>query len=185
MSNDQTPDTGDNQPDIKSLRERAEQARQLEKDLAESRRELMFAKAGIDTSSKIGAMLYKTWDGDDVEALKAEATDLGLIGTTSTPPAGNPDVREQMHQMAQMREAVGGGQPAGGVTPEAAHPIDEAYENFWRDRKSGVPLETAQLAAIDRVIVAASNGDKRVLFDRDDWDRQRSSVGHDFGRSAV
>ena len=62
------------QHDIKSLRKAAEAGKQAQNELAEMKRELLFAKAGIDTGSKIGKLLFKTWDGEDLDSLKTEAT---------------------------------------------------------------------------------------------------------------
>ena len=60
------------------------QLRAQGKELAEARgvhRELAFAKAGVDLSSKLGQMFAKSYDGDvnDVVRLVSEAAELGLI----------------------------------------------------------------------------------------------------------
>jgi len=68
------------QPDIRALRKAAEAGKKAQDELSQMKRELLFAKAGIDTASKIGGLLFKTWEGDDVESLKAEAMDLGIVG---------------------------------------------------------------------------------------------------------
>jgi hypothetical protein len=153
-------------PDIRSLRKRAEQARELEAEVAQLRRENLFARAGIDTDSKVGKMLFRTWEGNNLDELRSEAEELGLLGR---PDQGRqaPPIEEQSQQ--NFRRDLSTGDAFAAAEVESVDPIDDAYENFYVDRKRGVPLEEAQLAAIDRVLVAASNGDQRVIFNQNDW----------------
>lgn len=162
-------ETQERQPDIRSLRQRAEQASQYEQELAQLRRENMFAKAGIDTDSKIGRMLFKTFEGTSLEELRSEAEELGLF----TPSRNNVPADEQ--DQAAFRRGLSGGQTLTAPDTEGIDPYDDAYDNFYEDRKRGVALEDAQLAAIDRILVAASNKDARVLFDQQAWDRNARS----------
>ena len=156
-------------PDIRSLRKRAEQARELEAEVAQLRRENLFARVGIDTDSKVGKMLFRTWEGDNVDELRAEAEELGLLGRPE-PSRQAPPIEEQTQQ--NFRRDLSTGDAFAAVEAETPDPIDDAYENFYVDRRRGVPLEEAQLAAIDRVLVAASNGDERVLFNQNDWSQR-------------
>ena len=158
-------ETQERQPDIRSLRQRAEQASQYEQELVALRRENLFAKAGIDTDSKIGRMLFKTFEGSSLDELRTEAEDLGLF----TPSRNNVPADEQ--DQAAFRRGLSGGQTVAAPDDQGIDPFDDAYANYYEDRKRGVPLEEAQLAAIDRILVAASNGDQRVLFDQQAWDR--------------
>ncbi len=165
-NNYETDEQNEQGPDIRSLRRRAEQARELEAEVAQLRRENLFAKAGIDTDSKVGKMLFRTWEGENLDELRAEAEDLGLL---NRPNQGRqaPPVEEQSQQ--NFRRDLSTGDAFAAAEVETVDPIDDAYENFYVDRKRGVPLEEAQLAAIDRVLVAASNGDQRVIFNQNDW----------------
>jgi hypothetical protein len=43
-------------------------------------------------------------------------------------------------------------------------------------------MDDAALAAIDRVLVAAASGDKRAIFNPNDWANERNQVGHRFDR---
>lgn len=164
----------DQGPDIRSLRRRADQARELEGQVAQLKRENLFAKAGIDTDSKIGKMLFRTWEGDNLDELRSEAEELGLLGASQGQQRVAPPIEEQTQQ--NFRRDLSTGDAFAAVETPTADPIDDAYENFYVDRKRGVPLEEAQLAAIDRVLVAASNGDDRVLFNQNDW-AQRARMG--------
>lgn len=167
------------QPDIKSLRKAAEAGKKAQDELAQMKRELMFAKAGIDTSSKIGALLFKTWDGEDIDALKSEAADLG-IGPASAPAPVEIPVEEKSQQ--QFRSNLNRGQAASVTEMPEMDPYDDAYRLFQESRKAGTPLDDAALAAIDRVLVAAASGDKRAIFDPNDWARSAGQVGHRFDK---
>ena len=167
------------QQDIKSLRKAAEAGKQAQNELAEMKRELLFAKAGIDTGSKIGKLLFKTWDGEDLDSLKTEAADLG-IGGVEAPRNTGVEAEERGQQDVRQTFAKGNvGAPS--EVPER-DPFDEAYDLFHEARKRGTTMDDAGLAAIDRVLVAAASGDKRAIFDPNDWANQARSIGHRFDR---
>ena len=144
--------------DIPSLRNAAKAGKQALSENAELKRALLFAKAGIDTDSKLGSMLFKTWEGDDLDALKAEAEELGMF-QTSQRGATAEDAQQQ-----QFRSTLATGQSPDAYQEVTPDPTDDALINFQRDLKAGVPRDVAQLAAIDRVLVAGVNGDPRVIY---------------------
>ena len=162
MSNTEIHDD-DNERDIPSLRKAAKDGKAALNENAELKRQLLFAKAGIDTDSRLGNMLFKTFEGDDLEVLKNEATELGLIGKIEAPANGTPPAGES--QQADFRAGFAPGQAPPQVTPETPDPTDNALRTFHKDMRTGMNRENAQLGAIDRVLVAASNGDKRVIYD--------------------
>jgi hypothetical protein len=167
------------QPDIRSLRKAAEAGKKAQDELAQMKRELMFAKAGIDTASKIGGLLFKTWEGDDVDALKTEAMDLGLIGAPQNAVAEIPaEEREQQ----TFRQSFNRGAPAAAAELPEMDPYDEAYQLFHEARKRGTTLDDSGLAAIDRILVAAASGDKRAIFNPNDWAAERNQAGHRFDK---
>lgn len=168
------------QPDIRALRKAAEAGKKAQDELAQMKRELLFAKAGIDTSSKIGGLLFKTWDGEDLDALKAEAVDLGLVGNTE--PAPRAEIPAEEREQQSFRREFNRGQAAAATELPEADPYDEAYQLFHDARKRGSTLDDAGLAAIDRILVAASSGDKRAIFNPNDWANERGQVGHRFDR---
>jgi hypothetical protein len=168
MSNDTdttTPETPE------QLRRAAEDGRQARNENAELRKELLFAKAGIDTDTKIGSLLYKTWEGEDLAALKTEATELGLFSQAAPPPV----VTDEDLAIQDTRSRLAGGDPAGSIAPEGAHPIDQALRGFHEDRKNGVRVEAAQLAAVDRLLTSA---DPRRLFNEAEWRQRQTEAGH-------
>lgn len=167
------------QPDIKSLRKAAEAGKKAQEELAQMKRELLFAKAGIDTGSKVGSLLFKTWDGDDLDALKTEAAELGIIGGGTTARQGIP---EEEKSQQSFRQNLARGEAAGASELPDLDPYDHAYQLFHDARKTGTPMDDAGLAAIDRILVAAASGDKRAIFDPNDWARNARSIGHRFDR---
>lgn len=171
MSNDNANDTandgagGDN---LAELRAAADRGRKLERENA-------FLRAGVDLESPTGKMFAKAYDGslDDLAAVIASATEVGALRAPATPPAPTPDpaaaqaaaaaaANDQSHQ--DVRNALLGGQPVGDTAPGTPDPYDDSLGNYWKDKTNGMPQELAGLAAIDRVLMAASDGDKRVLL---------------------
>jgi hypothetical protein len=167
------------QHDIKSLRKAAEAGKQAQNELAEMKRELLFAKAGIDTSSKIGKLLFKTWDGEDLDSLKTEASDLGIGGVEAS---RNNEVESEERGQQDFRQTFAKGNIGTPSEVPERDPFDEAYDLFHEARQKGTTLDDAGLAAIDRVLVAAASGDKRAIFDPNDWANQARSIGHRFDR---
>lgn len=162
-------DENPNDDNLKVLREKARLADEREQELAQARRELMFAKAGIDTDTRIGKMLFKTWEGDDLEALKAEASELGLIGGAGQQQQESTPAQQDQGQQ-QFRDAMSGGRPAGGQPePAQADPQFTALTEFHQDLKTGKTREAAGLAAIDKVLVQAASGNRNAIFDPTAW----------------
>jgi hypothetical protein len=167
-----TEDEGNiNEENIKGLRAKAKLADDAVAEAKELRKALLFAKAGIDTDTKIGKLLFLTHDGDDLEALKAEAVELGITGA----PAPQQGATEAEQSQSEFRQAFSQGAAAGGAPTSTPDPMTAALTNFHEDVKNGVPRKDAGLAAIDRMMVAASNGDKRAIFDPNDWASQARS----------
>jgi hypothetical protein len=157
MSDTQT-DT--QEPDIRSLRAAAEAGKTAQTELAQAKRELMFAKAGIDTDTKLGSMLFKTFEGDDPEALKAEAAEVGYTIPGSQPRGATADDAQQ----GQFRDNLATGRTPDAFKEGTPDPTETALSEFQQDLKRGVPRESAQLAAIDRVLVAGVIKDPRVVY---------------------
>lgn len=170
---DGEPDGSDGNVDIKTLREAAKQGKAAQSENEQLKRELAFAKAGVDTDSKIGSMLFKAWDGDpnDVEALKAEWAELNPgtgqqqstapPETAPTPPGFQDPAAQQQH-----RESITGqGTPSGEQPKVGPDPYDAAFEKL--NGNLALPLENRQEAAISEVLGAYFQGDARVMFDRD------------------
>lgn len=73
--------------DIKSLRRAANSKKQLEKELADARRELAFAKAGIDLNDPKVKYFVKGYDGEmSAAAVRQAAIEAGYV-SAATPSA--------------------------------------------------------------------------------------------------
>lgn len=72
----------------RDLESRATAGDEAVAELAQLRRELSFRDAGVDPASKQGQYFMRGYDGDmTVEAIRAEAAELGLTGESQTPYA--------------------------------------------------------------------------------------------------
>lgn len=170
MSDNQNPDPND-ADHLTGLREAARLGKEAQDRADALARENLFLRAGVDLDNKVGQMLFKTWDGDSVEALKAEASELGV--TVGTRPVFTPEEAQQQ----QFRQTLTGPPPVM-TTQESPHPTESAVRQFHEDRKKGIPMESAQLAAFDRVFAAAASGDKRAIFDPVAYANEASQYGH-------
>ena len=81
-------DENEETPLIKQLRQQLEDQGKALKTGQAAERKLAFIEAGVDVSTKAGQLLFKSYDGDitDVDALKAEAEELGVYRGPATPP---------------------------------------------------------------------------------------------------
>ena len=169
------------QEDVSELRKAAEGGRAAKAEAALAKRELAFVKAGIDTDSKPAQALLKNYEGDlDVESIKAEAAEWGLVQATSepTPETEEPQVETFTEAAAQqaMREAVSG-TPAPD-TPKPVGGVDAAFKQFLEDREEGVSQLEATNRAFGAVIKAAAQGDPQAVFDPQKWEDKAARYGH-------
>ena len=78
---------------IRNLEARAKAGDEAVAKLAELQRELSFRDAGVDPQSKQGQYFMRGYDGEmTVDAIRAEATELGLAGDSNPPAAQAPPV---------------------------------------------------------------------------------------------
>ena len=70
----------------RDLESRATAGDEAVAELAQLRRELSFRDAGVDPASKQGQYFMRGYDGEmTVDAIRAEAAELGLSGESNTP----------------------------------------------------------------------------------------------------
>lgn len=173
MSDTSTTDeeqNGNEEGGITQLRDAARKGKAALDENAELKRQLLFAKASIDTDSKLGKMLFQTWQGgDDIDALKAEALEIGIgAGAPAKTPAeiaaetarADEDTRRTAAQ-----QNLGGGTVGAPPGQEGPNPMHNALEQFHRDAASGIDENEARTGALARVIAAGLQGDTRILFD--------------------
>lgn len=155
---DQEQHEGEN---IANLRKAADDAKAARAELEAMKRQMAFVKAGVDVDTKLGQMLLKTYDGDlDIEAIKAEATEIGAIKSAVAPEPEGPVVDENETRERQDL-ASNAGTPS---SSEGADPHTTALKNFEEARVSGLTREDAAGSAYFEIIKAAQAGDKRVLL---------------------
>lgn len=184
----------DHQPPIQQLRQAAEDGKAARAEADALKRERLFLKAGItdyEDGDNVAALLFKTWEGgDDIEALKARATKLGIFKPTGPTPEElaaqqQRDAEDQTRRNAYDGFSATPGQAAGGTADQTAHPVDAAFEEFDLDRRSGRMTEKdAATDAVAKVLAAGFNGDKRVLFDREAHRRKAEAYDAARGRTS-
>jgi hypothetical protein len=125
---------------------RAKKAREkAEKELADMRKQMAFAKAGIDTDDPKTAYFVRAYEGEvTAEAIRAEAIKVGFIQEPTDDP--NPaDVSAQR----DITEAALGAVPEGGANVDTGA-LDEAFRQGGTEgmlaylRQSGVPINEVQ-----------------------------------------
>lgn len=169
MSDNNEPTDSDG---IRSLRAAAERGAAAQAELEQVRRENLFLKAGISTDKGPGKLLFQASTSTTVDELLAEANEYGI-----TPGSAAPPTLIVADDRGDVRRALADLPAAGAVEQPTPDPVENALENFWNERKRGVPQDRAQLGAIDRVIVAAANGDPRAMFNREEWKAKLESGG--------
>lgn len=168
VDDDVEPDQGA----IAGLREAARQGSAALKENEKLKRELMFSKAGIDTTSELGELLFSTWVGDDIEELKAKATRLNVLSQSSAAveAAAAAEAAARAAEDAQrtgMQSALSGGNP-GGAPADSPDPRTTALEQYQVDIRAGMSEEMARTNAMGKVLAAGIiNRDPRVLFDQE------------------
>ena len=103
----------------KAAKRQAEDARN-EADAA--KRELALIKSGVDVESPTGKLFAKAYDGEiSVEAIKAAATEYGLIATSQT-----SEVKSDLDALDRISQAAAGS--TGAIAPTALDAIRNAAD---------------------------------------------------------
>lgn len=161
---------------IKKLRAEAEQAKTLQKELEAKERQIAFLQAGVDTSTKLGQMLMKTYDGEMTpEAIKAEAADIGLV--ESSEQVVVEEVTEEQTQYQQARNNLASGATAR-FEPDTLSAQDQAFDEYNNARREGLSTGDAQDLAFASFISNAANGNPTATFDEQAWREKSASYGH-------
>ena len=149
---------------IKELRDAADRGRKATQELDAVKREMAFLKAGVDTDTKAGQLLFKAYDGElETELIQAEWSEL-VPGAAVPPPAEAVDATDT--QVAgQRRELAGDSVPPGTQTES---PYDAGHREFKAMMDAGRPKEDSAARFIHTVLEAAGGGspDQRVVSDR-------------------
>lgn len=97
--------------DLRRARKAKEKA---EAETGALRREIAFMKAGVDTDSPLGALLFKAYDGDlTAEAVKGYAMKAGILKEEApVDPATTPDAQAAAQQQQQVNALSMGTAPS-------------------------------------------------------------------------
>lgn len=174
---------------LPALRRKAKAGDRAISENLDLHKQLAFLKAGIDPdSSKIAKGFYETWKGDvtDIAALKAEAVEWGLLkdGDKPTPTEEevvSPERAAEDARRAAVQDVLTGGRPGGTEAP-TPHPRHAAMEKYHTDVRAGKDPKAAAVEAFQQVLGAASQGDRRVFFDREQHMRDAAEADRIAGR---
>ena len=125
---------------IKELRDAADRGKKATQELDAMKREMAFLKAGVDTDTKAGQLLYKAYDGELVtESIQAEWAEL------------SPG------EVAQQRQDLAGD----AIPPEnqTENPYDAGHRAFKEALDAGRPHEDSAARFVHTVLEAAGGGD--------------------------
>ena len=149
---------------IKELRDAADRGKKASQELDDMKREMAFLKAGVDTDTKAGKLLFKAYDGElDTDLLRAEADELGILKGAEPLPPPEPDSTEADVRVAQERQNLAADQ----IAPEnqTESPYDAGHREFREMLDAGRPKEDSAARFIHTVLEAAGGDspDSRVV----------------------
>ena len=132
----------------KNLERKAKEAETAKAEAQAAKRELALLKAGIDLESPTGKLFAKAYDGEaSVDAIKAAATEYGLIGTESAPAAAPtqaaPSVsNDELAAHQRIAQTSAGANNAGQYDPrDAVNSAESVEEVLAILQKEGVEID--------------------------------------------
>jgi len=152
---------------IKDLRDAATRGRQASQELESVKREMAFLKAGVDTDSKAGQLLFKAYDGDlEIDLIRAEAEELGILKDAVASEGISEADEAADRQVGRQRQNL----VSDSVPPDEQieSPYDAGHREFREMIEAGRPKEDSAARFIDTVLQAAGgpNPDRRVISER-------------------
>ena len=148
---------------IKELRDAADRGKKASQELDSMKREMAFLKAGVDTDTKVGQLLYKAYDGElDTESIQAEWSELAPAAAT---PPSEPDTTDDARVSSERQALAGDSVPPENQTES---PYDAGHREFKEMMDAGRPKEDSAARFVHTVLEAAggANPDPRVISDR-------------------
>lgn len=135
---DTEQETFDEDNDIKGLRQAANKAKKLERELAQMQRELAFHKAGIPLNDPKMNYFIKGYEGElDAEAIRQAAIESGFLQVQ----------QEQVEDTSHIEEAA------------------MAQERVMRASAGAMPEDTTEGAALSRLEAAMAEGGVEAMLD--------------------
>ena len=157
-----TQDTGG----IKELRDAADRGREAIQERDQLKREMAFMKAGVDTDSKAGQLLFKAYDGElETESIQAEWQELVPTSAPVVEPEQAQDnVNETDTKVAEQRQALA--EDSVSVEASTQSPYEQGFQEFKTAYDSGRSKEDSAAKFVHTILEAASQGDERVVSGR-------------------
>lgn len=148
---------------IKDLRRAADEGRAAKAALEAMARENAFLKAGVDTTTPVGSMLLKAYDGElTPEAIKAQAEAVGAVAKPADPDTADP--ADVAIQNARKNLVHGDPNVADPNTPQE-HPWKSARLAHEEARSKGLGHDDAMAEVARTIREAQLRGDTRVMLE--------------------
>jgi len=174
-----TPNDGasDKDANLEQMRKKADRADALEAELTQLRKREAFREAGIGFTEGPGKLVFDTFNAEEINsgAVAEYAAAYGVTpGSTESAPAAEtteaaPQELAEQEFFASTSPASMGGEPTG----ESLDGVEASRRAFDAERKSGSRIEKAAQAGIGEIMKAASKGDRKVVYNQDEW-RERN-----------
>ena len=148
---------------IKELRDAADRGKKASQELDSMKREMAFLKAGVDTDTKVGQLLYKAYEGElETDAIRAEWSELA---PTAASPTSEPDTTDDARVSRERQDLAGDSVPPENQTES---PYDAGHRQFQEMVADGRPKDDSAARFVHTVLEAAggANPDPRVISDR-------------------
>ena len=150
---------------IKELRDAADRGKEAIQERDQLKREVAFMKAGVDTDSKAGQLLFKAYDGElDTESIKADWEALvPAVIPVAEPEQPQENVNQIDTQVSEQRQALADESVPVEATTQS--PYEQGFQEFKKAYDAGTPKEDSAARFVHTVLEAAGQGDERVLSD--------------------
>jgi len=149
------------------LRDALERAKAEAAEGQAAKRELAFIKAGIDTSTPMGSLFTRAYDGEiDADAIKAAAVKDGVIVEGDTPEAETPEVPST--ETSDRRLLTASGETIT-HTHDALASIDAAYAERVKLKSEGASDQKSAAPVLAAILRQAGEGNPNFIFDADRW----------------
>ncbi len=137
----------------KQLERKAKEADSAKAEANAAKRELALLKAGIDLDSPTGKLFAKAYDGEaTVEAIKASATEFGLIGQATPAPEAPSVSNAELAAHSRIASTSAGADSVGQYDARdainRAESVDEVLSIL---QKEGVPLDDSRPGQFFRI----------------------------------
>lgn len=171
-------------PNMKHLREKAERSDAQAEEIRMLKTDRAFTQAGINIADGTpGALLYSTFqpaeDGEITAAAVLEyAQRFGVtpILASEAPATGEPEVEQSPQAQAEQgffnnTSKLGSGSD---MTVSDPDPNLQGFQEYTNIMKAGGTQETAVQAGLGAMLRGAAAGDKRMVYDQEEFRRRNA-----------